>query len=424
MPQNNLISLNKKKTVCIIGLGYVGLPLFLEFSKHFNTVGFDNDLSKIRILKKKYNLDFKKNLFTDDPKKINLADFIIVCLPTPINNKNEPDLSILNKSSKIIGKNIKQNSIVIYESTVYPTTTEKICLPIIEKNSGLKEGKDFHIGYSPERINPGDNFHTIKNIVKVVSARNTKISKLIKNLYQKIIKPKVYVSSSIIVAETSKIIENVQRDINIALINELSLICSKLSIDTQEVLEASGTKWNFLKFRPGLVGGHCIGVDPYYLSFLSKKIGHNPRLIDSGRKINDEMTNYVFKAMKSKLKKKNSKILIMGISFKKNCDDLRNSKVIELAERLKTKYDVFLHDPNVNISRTKLDKKYKIINNFYKKKEYCFDSIIIGAGHDKFKKYKPAFFRKILRKNRYIFDLDYFFDFRIKKFVNLNIWNL
>ncbi|MDB9765556.1 nucleotide sugar dehydrogenase [Candidatus Pelagibacter sp.] len=367
MPQNNLISLNKKK-VCIIGLGYVGLPLFLEFSKHFNTVGFDNDSSKVRTLKKNYNLDFKKILLTNDPKKINLCDFIIVCLPTPINSKNEPDLSILIKASKLIGKNIKKNSIIIYESTVYPTTTEKICLPIIENNSGLKEGKDFHIGYSPERINPGDNSHTIKNIVKVVSARNLNISKLIKNLYQKIIKPKVYIASSITVAETSKIIENVQRDINIALINELSLICSKLSIDTREVLEASGTKWNFLKFRPGLVGGHCIGVDPYYLSFLSKKIGHNPRLIDSGRKINDEMTNYVFKAIKSKLKKKNSKILIMGISFKKNCDDLRNSKVIELAEKLKTKYDVFLHDPHINTSRTKLDKKYKIINNFNKKK--------------------------------------------------------
>ena len=424
MQQNNLISLTKKKTVCIIGLGYVGLPLFLEFSKHFNTVGFDNDLSKIKTIKKNYNLGFKKNLLTNDPKKINLADFIIVCLPTPINSKNEPDLSILTKASKIIGKNIKQNSIVIYESTVYPTTTEKICLPIIEKISGLKEGKDFHIGYSPERINPGDDSHTIKNIVKVVSARNINISKLIKNLYQKIIKPKVYVASSITVAETSKIIENVQRDINIALINELSLICSKLSIDTQEVLEASGTKWNFLKFRPGLVGGHCIGVDPYYLSFLSKKIGHNPRLIDSGRKINDEMTNYVFKAIKSKLKRKNSKILIMGISFKKNCDDVRNSKVIELAEKLKKKYDVFLHDPYINISETKINKKYKIINNFNKKKEYFFDTIIIGAGHDKFKKYKPVFFEKILRKNRYIFDLDYFFDFRTKKFANLNIWNL
>ncbi len=424
MQKNNLISLNKKKTVCIIGLGYVGLPLFSEFSKHFNTVGFDNDLSKIKTIKKNYNLDFKSNLLTNDPKKINLADFIIVCLPTPINSKNEPDLTILTKASKTIGKNIKQNSIVIYESTVYPTTTEKICLPIIEKNSGLKEGKDFHIGYSPERINPGDNSHTIKNIVKVVSARKTNICKLIKNLYQKIIKPKVYVASSITVAETSKIIENVQRDINIALINELSQICSKLSIDTQEVLEASGTKWNFLKFRPGLVGGHCIGVDPYYLSFLSKKIGHNPRLIDSGRKINDEMTNYVFKAIKSKLKKKNSKILIMGISFKKNCDDLRNSKVIELAEKLKKKYDVFLHDPYMKISGTKINKNYKIINNFNKKKKYSFDTIIIGAGHDKFKKYKLVFFEKILRKNKYIFDLDYFFDFRIKRFSNLNIWNL
>ena len=420
MQKNNLLSLNKN-TVCIIGLGYVGLPLFLEFSRYFNTIGLDTDLRKIKSIKKNYDLDFKKNLITKDPKKINLADFIIVCLPTPINIKNKPDLSILIKASKLIGKNMKKNSIVVYESTVYPSTTENICQPIIEKNSGLKEGIDFHIGYSPERINPGDNYHTIKKIVKVVSAKNLKIAKLIKNLYQKIIKPEVYVASSIIVAETAKIIENVQRDINIALINELSLICSKLSIDTKEVLEASGTKWNFLKFKPGLVGGHCIGVDPYYLSYLSKKIGHTPKLIDSGRKINDEMTGYVFKNIIRKLNK-NSKILIMGISFKRNCDDLRNSKIVELAEKLKKKYNVFLHDPHVSVSRNNILKNYKIIN-YFKKKNY-FDSIIIGAGHDIFKKYKINFFEKILKKNGYIFDLDYFFDLKTKKIANFNIWNL
>ena len=219
-------------------------------------------------------------------------------MPTPINKSKKPDISILKNASKIIGKNIKKNAIIIYESTVYPGTTENICLPILEKSSGLKEGLDFHIAYSPERINPGDKKYTLTNVAKIVSSKNSMVSKLIAKLYQKIIKPKIFVASSILVAETSKIIENVQRDINIALINELSLICNKLKINTKEVLEASGTKWNFLKFRPGLVGGHCIGVDPYYLSYLSKKIGHNPILIDSGRKINDAMTMHVYRNIK------------------------------------------------------------------------------------------------------------------------------
>jgi len=265
----NLI-FNNKNIICIVGLGYVGLPLLIEFSKFYKTIGFDINKLKLKRIKKNYNLIFKNNIITADKKKINLADIIIVCLPTPINKSKKPDISILKNASKVIGKNIKKNTIVIYESTVYPGTTEKICLPILEKNSGLKEGLDFHIAYSPERINPGDKKNTLTNVAKVVSAKNHQIARITAKLYQKIIKPKIFIAPSILVAETAKIIENVQRDINIALINELSLICNKLNINTKDVLEASETKWNFLKFRPGLVGGHCIGVDPYYLSYLSK----------------------------------------------------------------------------------------------------------------------------------------------------------
>lgn len=415
-----------KNIVCIVGLGYVGLPLLVGFSKFYQTIGFDIFESKIKKIKKSNILNSKKNIITSSPKKINLANIVIVCVPTPINKNNKPDISILKKVSETIGKNIQKNTIVIYESTVYPGTTENICLPILEKSSGFKEGLDFYVAYSPERINPGDKKHTLPNIVKVVSARNLKITRVISKLYQKIIKPKIFIAPSILVAETSKIIENVQRDINIALVNELSLICSKLKIDTKEVLEASVTKWNFLKFRPGLVGGHCIGVDPYYLSYLSKKIGHNPILIDSGRKINDKMTVHVYKNIKKILSKKpNSKILIMGVSFKKNCDDVRNSKILELAEILKkNNYKVFLHDPLVNFTEDTELSKYKKIVKFSKNKIYKFDAIVVGSGHNLFKKYNKNFYEKILLKNGTVFDLDYFFSTKIKKSLNFHFWNL
>ena len=416
---------NNKNIICIVGLGYVGLPLLIEFSKFYKTIGFDINEAKVKRIKKKYNLIFKDNIITTDKKKINLSDIIIVCLPTPINKFKKPDISILKNASKVIGENIKKNTIIIYESTVYPGTTERICLPIIEKNSGLKEGVNFHIAYSPERINPGDNKNTLVNVAKVVSARNYYIATLIAKLYQKIIKPKIFIAPSILVAETAKIIENIQRDVNIALINELSLICNKLNINTKEVLEASETKWNFLKFRPGLVGGHCIGVDPYYLSYLSKKIGHNPILIDSGRKINDGMIMHVYRNIKKILSKTNSRILIMGVAFKRNCDDTRNSKIIELAEILeKNNYKIFLHDPLVNFLENPELSKYKKIKNFSKKKVSKFDAIILGAGHDLFKKYSNNFYKKNLVKNSTIFDLDYFFKTNKKKYLKFNFWNL
>jgi len=416
---------NNKNIICIVGLGYVGLPLLIEFSKFYKTIGFDINKLKLKRIKKNYNLIFKNNIITADKKKINLADIIIVCLPTPINKSKKPDISILKNASKVIGKNIKKNTIIIYESTVYPGTTEKICLPILEKNSGLKEGLDFHIAYSPERINPGDKKNTLTNVAKVVSAKNHQIAIIIAKLYQKIIKPKIFIAPSILVAETAKIIENVQRDVNIALINELSLICNKLNINTKEVLEASETKWNFLKFRPGLVGGHCIGVDPYYLSYLSKKIGHNPILIDSGRKINDEMTIHVYRNIRKILPKSNSRILIMGVAFKKNCDDIRNSKIIELAEILsKNNYKIILHDPLVDFLENHELLKYKKIDTFSKKRIAKFDAIVLGAGHDLFNKYNDNFYKKNLVKYGTIFDLDYFFKKNKKKYLKFNFWNL
>jgi UDP-N-acetyl-D-galactosamine dehydrogenase len=416
---------NNKNIICIVGLGYVGLPLLIEFSKFYKTIGFDIDELKLKRIKKNYNFIFKNNIITSDKKKINLADIIIVCLPTPINKSKKPDISILKNASKVIGKNVKKNTIIIYESTVYPGTTEKICLPILEKNSGLKEGLDFHIAYSPERINPGDKKNTLTNVAKVVSAKNHQIAIIIAKLYQKIIKPKIFIAPSILVAETAKIIENVQRDVNIALINELSLICNKLNINTKEVLEASETKWNFLKFRPGLVGGHCIGVDPYYLSYLSKKIGHNPILIDSGRKINDEMTIHVYRNIRKILPKSNSRILIMGVAFKKNCDDIRNSKIIELAEILsKNNYKIILHDPLVNFLENHELLKYKKIDTFSKKRIAKFDAIVLGAGHDLFNKYNDNFYKKNLVKYGTIFDLDYFFKKNKKKYLKFNFWNL
>jgi UDP-N-acetyl-D-galactosamine dehydrogenase len=416
---------NNKNIICIVGLGYVGLPLLIEFSKFYKTIGLDTDELKLKKIKKNYNFIFKNNIITTDNKKINLADIIIVCLPTPINKSKKPDISILKNASKVIGKNIKKNTIVIYESTVYPGTTEKICLPILEKNSGLKEGLDFHIAYSPERINPGDKKNTLTNVAKVVSAKNYQIARITAKLYQKIIKPKIFIAPSILVAETAKIIENVQRDINIALINELSLICNKLNINTKDVLEASETKWNFLKFRPGLVGGHCIGVDPYYLSYLSKKIGHNPILIDSGRKINDEMTMHVYRNIRKILPKSNSRILIMGVAFKKNCDDIRNSKIIELAEILsKNNYKIILHDPLVNFLENLELLKYRKIDTFSKKRIPKFDAIVLGAGHDLFNKYNDNFYKKNLVKNGTIFDLDYFFKKNKKKYLKFNFWNL
>ncbi len=391
---------NKKITVGIIGLGYVGLPLSIRMASKFNVLGYDVDKERINQLKrnidntkevsKKELLKEKSLKFTNNIKEINECNFYIVTLPTPINKNKKPDLTILKSATKSLAKYIKKDDIIVYESTVYPGVTEEICAPIIEKYSGLKFNKDFFCGYSPERINPGDKKRKIHNIKKVVSGSTPATLKKINKVYSSIISAGTYKAESIKIAEAAKVIENTQRDLNIALINEISIIFDNLNIDVHKVLAAAKTKWNFIPFTPGLVGGHCIGVDPYYLTYLSEKLGHKPRVILSGRKTNDQMHRFVSNKVIGKLKTKKispkkSNILIMGYTFKENCPDIRNTKVKDLALYLKKfvkKVDIY--DPWVN----SLDefKKINKINFINRIKLNSYDGIIISVGHNEFKK--------------------------------------
>ena len=330
--------LNKK--IVVVGLGYVGLPLAVRLSTYFDVIGYDISSSRISALRqysdktnevsKKELKQAKKLSFTNESHDIQNQYIYIVTVPTPVNKMNLPDLSILKAACKVVGKNIKNQSIIIFESTVYPGVTEKICAPIISKESKLVYNKNFYIGYSPERINPGDKKHKVEDIVKVVSGSTDKITKIIGKIYKTIIKAGVFYAKSIEVAETAKAIENAQRDINIAFINEISLLCGKLDISIYDVLDAAKTKWNFLDFHPGLVGGHCIGVDPYYLAHVAKKVKANAEVILAGRRINDKMANIIFKKI-VKLITLKSRVLQIGISFKENVPDIRNSKAAELA---------------------------------------------------------------------------------------------
>ena len=428
---------NKRDLICVFGLGYVGLPLAIEFGKKLPTIGFDISQSKINDLNKKISRDkivekedFNKSknlIFSTNSKFIRKANIIIVCLPTPININKKPDISILIEGSKTISRNLSKGSLVVYESTVYPTTTESICIPILEKYSGLKHKIDFNVGYSPERINPGDKLHSLTNIAKVVSGDSYNTALLVKKIYEKIIKAKIFIAKNIKVAEAAKIIENTQRDLNIALINELSIIFKKINIDTKDVLSAAATKWNFLKFKPGLVGGHCIGVDPYYLTYFSKKIGHTPLVINAGRKVNDHMTNYVIKNILKFLKKKKikinkAKLLILGISFKKNCTDIRNSKIIEIVNFFKSKKShIQLYDPLVDSEV--LSKNFLKVLNWNKLRDNS-DIMIIFSYHDQFKSITVEEIKKKVKKNGIIFDLMSELSLNKIKKINREIWSL
>jgi len=410
----------RNKKIAVIGLGYVGLPLAVEFGKKFEVIGFDINKNRIDLLKKNEdpNLEISKKEFLDSihlnfsniVEDIKDCNIYIVTVPTPIDNHKKPNLSALKKSSETIGSVLKKNDIVIYESTVYPGATEEFCAPILEKKSGLKFNIDFYCGYSPERINPGDNKHKLIDIKKITSGSTAEIALVIDDLYKEIIIAGTYKAESIQVAEAAKVIENTQRDLNIALINELTIIFKKLNIDTEAILKAAETKWNFMPFRPGLVGGHCIGVDPYYLTHKANAIGYKPEVILAGRKLNDNMASYVANEVSKLMTKKNiqipkSNILIMGITFKENCPDYRNTQVIDLVKELK-KYNcnVDVHDPWV--SQKFIADKYNIslIDEPIKKK---YDAIILAVAHDKFKLLSENLIRSYGKSNHILYDIKY-----------------
>jgi UDP-N-acetyl-D-galactosamine dehydrogenase len=408
--------------VGVIGLGYVGLPLAVEFGKHFDTVGFDIKTDRIAELKAGRDSTLecspaelkaaKKLNFTTSLKDLGRCRVFIVTVPTPVDRHNRPDLTPLERSSETVGKVLKKGDIVIYESTVYPGCTEEVCVPILERVSGLKFNKDFFAGYSPERINPGDKEHRLPSIKKVTSGSTAAVADFVDNLYRTIVRAGTHRASSIRVAEAAKVIENTQRDVNIALINELALLFNRLGIDTEEVLLAAGSKWNFLPFRPGLVGGHCIGVDPYYLTHKAQEVGFHPEMILAGRRLNDSMANYVagqvVKLMAGrKILAKGSKILVLGLTFKENCPDLRNSKVADVVRELQNygaNVDVF--DPWIDADEAQHEYGIRPIERL---RNGVYDAAVLAVGHKQFRDMGIGTLRKACRKNHVVYDIKYIF---------------
>ena len=394
--------------IAIIGLGYVGLPLAISFSKYYETIGYDIDDKKINRLSN--NNQASSVSFTNSPKDINEANIYIVTVPTPVNSDNSPDLSFLESATKLIARYLNKNDIVIYESTVYPGVTEDFCVPILEQFSELKFNIDFYCGYSPERINPGDESKSLENIVKVTSGSTKKAADIVDSLYSTIIKAGTFKATSIKVAEASKIVENVQRDVNIALMNELAMMFDKLDIPTKDVFSAAKTKWNFIDFKPGLVGGHCIGIDPYYLIFKSTESGYIPNLINTSRRINNYVANFIVEKVKSLFKEQekeleSSSILILGYSFKENCQDTRNTKVEDIVMGLKDLVsNIDIYDPIIKINHTNL-----IQNPFNSSKRY--DAIVLAVAHDEFYNYTINDFNNISRENLVLLDAKGIYDF-------------
>ena len=407
-------------SIAIIGLGYVGLPLAVEFAKKRKVIGYDINETRINELKKGIDntletssLELKNAThlrFSNNLEDLSECEIFIITVPTPINKNKKPDLSPLKKASKSIGSILQKGNLVIYESTVYPGATEEVCVPILEENSGLIFNEEFYCGYSPERINPGDKEHRITNIKKVTSGSTPKIAKIVDELYQEIITEGTHMASSIKVAEAAKVIENTQRDVNIALINELSLIFNELDIDTESVLEAAATKWNFLPFKPGLVGGHCIGVDPYYLTHKALEVGYNPEIILAGRKINDKMGFFVVDQVSNLMKEKginlsNSNVLIMGLAFKENCPDIRNTKVVDLIkafEDLTCNVDVY--DPWVNQDVALNEYEIELIKEPTKGR---YDAIVLAVAHDTFKDFSSNQIKAFGKDIHVIYDIKY-----------------
>jgi len=408
--------INKEKKLAVIGLGYVGLPIALEFAKKVSVIGFDINADRIELMKQgidpsneleKEAFEGTDILFTNSLDVLREATFFVVAVPTPVDEHNVPDLTPVKKASETIGKVIKKGDYVVFESTVYPGCTEEDCLPIIENLSGLKNVIDFKSGYSPERINPGDKKHTLRTIVKVVSGCDEESLETIAKVYELVVDAGVHKASSIKVAEAAKVIENTQRDLNIALMNELSIIFDKMNINTYEVLEAAGTKWNFLKFHPGLVGGHCIGVDPYYLTYKASELGYNSRVILAGRYINDNMSIYLAKKVvqhiiSSVSDVKAAKVLVMGATFKENVSDIRNSKVADVVKELKSFFlNVDVHDPYADSDDLMHEYGFGLVNEIGKD----YDAVIVSVCHEPYGEFDEEYFESITKPNAIIADL-------------------
>ncbi|PHK97493.1 UDP-N-acetyl-D-galactosamine dehydrogenase [Neolewinella marina] len=407
---------NKEKAISVVGLGYVGLPLALELAKKFRVIGFDISASRVEMMRNAVDpseeleasaFENKDITFTSDPADLARASFHIVAVPTPVDESRIPNLKPLLGASHSVGKALKAGDIVVFESTVYPGCTEEDCVPILEQESGLKFGEDFTVGYSPERINPGDKEHTVDKILKIVSGSDPETLKVVSGVYGDVITAGIYEAASIKVAEAAKVIENSQRDVNISFVNELSIIFRQMGIDTQDVLEAAGTKWNFLPFRPGLVGGHCISVDPYYLLHKSVKLGYDPLVIASGRRINDRMPAFIAKELVQSLLKANknpkeSKVLMLGVTFKENVADIRNSKVVDVVRELMDfGVNVHVHDPHASPNEVAHEYGLTLTEEIGKQ----YDAIVVAVSHSSFKDYTLDSFRELSRDNLLLFDL-------------------
>ena len=409
--------------IAVIGLGYVGLPLAVEFGKKFSTVGFDINRKRVDELRSGNDFTLEVNsedlgrathlIYTTEIEAIKDCNFYIVTVPTPIDDSNAPDLKPLESASKSVGKVIKNGDIVVYESTVYPGATEEVCIPIIEKESGLNFNQDFFAGYSPERINPGDKVNTLTKITKITSGSTPEVAELVDKVYQSIISAGTYRAESMKVAEAAKVIENTQRDLNIAIVNEFAKIFNILGIDTEAVLNAAGSKWNFLKFKPGLVGGHCISVDPYYLTHKAQEVGYRPEVILAGRRINDGMGQYVATQMVKKLASKKihideAKVLVMGFTFKGDCPDVRNTKIIDIIHELKSfNINVDVCDNWANRNEVKEHYNIELIDTV---KQSYYDGLIIAVDHSEYKELGIDYIRSLLKNNHIIYDVKHVFN--------------
>ncbi|MBI5916943.1 MAG: nucleotide sugar dehydrogenase [Bacteroidetes bacterium] len=426
---------NKNKKIAVIGLGYVGLPLALVFAKKFSVIGFDINGARVEMMKNgvdpskelgKEDFENKDMVFTAKLEDLRQAHFFVVAVPTPVDSANVPDLKPVLGAAKTVGQVLKKGDYVVFESTVYPGCTEEDCVPILEELSGLKAGVDFKFGYSPERINPGDREHTVEKILKIVSGNDAEALEEIANVYGAVILAGVYKAASIKVAEAAKVIENTQRDINISLMNELSIIFDKMGIDTKAVLEAACTKWNFLKFVPGLVGGHCIGVDPYYLVHKARQLGYEPQVILSGRRINDGMPGFIAKRLVQKLIKlgKNpseAKVLVMGVTFKENVSDIRNSKVADLVKEL-MQFSINVHMVDPYASPNEFAHEYGLTLMDSPSNDY--DAVILAVNHDEYQNLEYGYFSTIMKKQPILMDLKAVLDPSKVKEAGIVYWRL